>query len=214
MANSISDFRIPFSVTYRIKRNYYYTDPTNNGQYSSALAVQSKYWDEVYVDRQDRLVKIERFLVQLDPTSGESALGSYLALNFRPGVISAGLQSVELSAAVLQSDLQFILVDPSGLQVNERSRTAQNAGMSVEYILQRYASGQALPVMNRNSMSDSQRGLSEEDMKNIRVIENEMDAQQYVRDVRAAEAAQAAQSEMERPTDTPASGDADPAKDQ
>lgn len=206
------DFIRQFTTTFRIKKGTLNTDPTVNGSYDKLRTIQQEYNGLLlslgYPDPEDILVFINYFLI-LDTSSPSSA--QLLASFSDYGTSGNSLPEVALSSQVLQiPEFQLFLVHPS-IYETERSRTAQNAGMSVEYILQRYASGQALPVMNRNSMSDSQRGLSEEDMKNIRVIENEMDAQQYVRDVRAAEVAQA---EMEHPTETPSQGDADPAKDQ
>lgn len=207
------------STTFRIKKGTLSSDPTVNGSYDKLMKIQDSFLNnltnvgyQVYDGYGDCMVLINRFLIiDQDLPAGNQLLACFSD----NGTQASAIPEVALSSEVLQLPIfQSLLVNGDYTPVNERSRTAQNAGMSVEYILQRYASGQALPVMNRNSMSDSQRGLSEEDMKNIRVIENEMDAQQYVRDVRAAEAAQAAQSEMERSTDTPAPGDADPAKDQ
>lgn len=90
----------------------------------------------------------------------------------------------------LQTQLSSLFVDPSGAEsVWPESSTTQNAGMSIDFILQRYASGQSLPVQNRNMRADSDY-MSDQDMKKVRVISDVFEAQQYIRDVKAREAAQ------------------------
>lgn len=89
----------------------------------------------------------------------------------------------------LQTDYAFVFVDPLGREAEfPSSETTQNAGMSIDFILQRYASGQSLPVQNRNMRADSDH-MSDSEMKQVRVISDVFEAQQYIRDVQARDAA-------------------------
>lgn len=193
MPVEIVDIRPWYSVTYRIRKNVYQTDPTNNAVYNRLLAQQSLFFgglfaDDGVEDSSPYILDMVKISNLLSDYSAASDLRTFLPVGFSG--FSGGIPNVNLSSYCTLTAFQRLLTDPSGSTSRfPQSRTAQNAGMSIEYILERYASGTALPVQTRNMMSDSKRGLSLDDMKKVRTIENEMDAESYIRDVNARKAA-------------------------
>lgn len=121
------------------------------------------------------------------------------------------LNAQELCAnSLLLTHFSNYLVNPTGngnYTEEDYQKVSQNAGMSIEEILQRFARGQAVPV-GRAMRADSS-NMSEAEMLNVKSINDKFEATEYIRTTEARKAENEAKNAqksdiLEEPAPTPA----------
>lgn len=195
------DTTVHYNVKFRVKRNMYLS--LADGMTIRQLVPIIGTLDG---DRLDLL----NFVIR--PGSGQSVLSVFKnQQNYSKLQTSDTLNSQELCAnSLLLTHFANYLVNPSGngnYTEEDYQKVSQNAGMSIEYILQRFAKGQSVPV-GRAMRADSS-NMSEAEMLKAKAITDKFEATEYIRTTEARNAENEAKNAQktdipEEPTPTPA----------